>query len=100
MFPIFSLLTTTAMYNWHGLLAEYYTIANGTRPDLHNMTSKPTEVRCMSKTVESKQRNTFAMRATGFFIPENSGFYRVSLQCQDYCVFFFEVNGTEQKIIQ
>ena len=89
-----------AMYNWHGLLAEYYTIANGTRPDLGNLTTGPTEVGCMSKTVESKQRNNFAIRATGFFIPENSGFYRISLQCQDYCAFFFEMNGTEQKILQ
>ena len=89
-----------ALYSWHGMLAEYYNIANETRPDLNNMTTGPTEVRCMKETMENRRRNNFAIRATGYFQPQNSGFYRVHLQCQDYCKFYFMVNGTERKIVQ
>ena len=82
------------------MVAEYYNIPNGTRPDLNNMTTEPTEVRCMTETLENRNRNNFAIRATGYFLPQISGIYQVYLQCQDHCAFYIKTNETEKRIAQ
>eukprot|EP00795_Rhopilema_esculentum_P013677 gene13677-4581_t len=38
-----SLWRTLSLYNWHGLLGEYYNIAPGTRPDLGSTAASPKE---------------------------------------------------------
>ena len=82
------------------MLAEYYNIASGTRPDLKNMSSQPTEVSCMKQTYDDRKRDNFAIRATGYFLPAESGTYKVYLKCKSRCVFYFITNGTEVKIAE
>ena len=95
-----SLTIQTALYNWQGLLGEYYNIAPGTRPNLGSMAVSPKEVRCLSKTYDDRNQQNFGLRATGFFYPRETGIYQIYLHCQDRCELYCIINGTEVKVAE
>lgn len=82
------------------MLAEYYSIAGGARPDLTKMPSQPTEVRCMSETNDNRKKKNFAIKATGYFYPQQTGSYKVKLGCENRCVFYFSANGSDVRLAQ